>query len=150
MSRVGYVRLAALGAAMCLTGCVPAAFTVVPQISGRVVSCCGAPLPDAVVAIAPAEGHDAPSRRVDPDRRGRFQRAEERQWRLGLLVPAHAMGTPYTATAHHELRSSEPRPFGGRYLAQQFFGITNRTERYDLGDLIICVCPCASSDATKP
>src|SRR5829696_3465585 len=117
-------QLLILAGSIVLAGC---ASTVVPPVSGRVVDVTGAPIGGATVSIAPADASEARPRMVKTDRRGRFQRGEERRWFVALPVAAHAIGSKFTATASHGTRSA-PAQFGGALLRQQFLGLTNRSE----------------------
>ena len=139
-------QLLVLLAVAAVTGCVPATGTVVPRVSGRVVDLTGKPVAGATVSIEMLEMGEAP-RKVRTGRHGRFRRAEEKRWFLGVFLPVHAMGPELTATAWHQGMRSDPQRFGGGLLLQQFLGLGNPSKSYELGDLMLSEGP---SDRLTP
>lgn len=130
--------LLALNVAAALAGCVPATGTVVPRVSGRVVDTGGTPLAGATVKIVHADSPDEKPRKINTDAQGRFHRGEEKRWFMAVPVPAHAVEPEFIATASNDGKQSTPRRFGGDKLyKQQFLGVTNQSDGYDLGDLVI-------------
>ncbi len=130
--------LLAFGTAVALAGCVPATGTIVPRVSGRVVDMAGTPVADATVKIVRADSPDEKPRKINTDAQGRFHRGEEKRWFLAVPVAAHAVEPEFIATASHDGKQSTPKRFGGEQLyEQQFLGVTNPSEGYDLGDLVI-------------
>lgn len=130
----------AIGVAIGLQGlgCVPATFTVVPEVRGRVVSPAGDPLAGAKVRIAPADPEsDIRAAAVTADDLGRFRRAEQTRWGMVLLVPVDAIAPKFVATASHANRESAPSTFGGGLTHPHHFGFTNKSESFDIGDLIV-------------
>ena len=125
-----------------LIGCIPATATLVPQVSGRVVSGGGVPIHGATVRVAPEDKALADrSFTLKTDRRGRFRRAEQTRWSLAPFLPIDAIGPTFVATASHENVQSAPAHFGGGLTHLHFFGMGNKSKSFDLGDLTVYESP---------
>jgi hypothetical protein len=98
----------------------------------------GEPAPGAKVVIAPADGSsETPTVEVRADQRGQFRRRERTRWTIVPLLPLDALAPEFIATASHDGLESAPKPFGGGLAHPHRFGLTNKSESYDLGDLVI-------------
>jgi hypothetical protein len=125
-----------------LSGCIPATATLVPQVSGRVVSAHGVPIHGATVRVSPEDEALAErSFAVKTDRRGRFRRAEQTRWSLTPFLPIDAIAPTFVATASHENVQSAPAHFGGGLTHPHFLGIGNKSKSFDLGDLVVYESP---------
>lgn len=98
----------------------------------------GEPAAGAKVRIVPANGsserHEV---EVTTDTRGQFHRGEETQWTMVLLLPLDAIAREFVATAFYAGLESAPSRFGGGITNPHHFGLTNKSESVDLGDLVL-------------
>lgn len=124
-----------------VSGCVPATFTAVPEIKGRVVDASGDPVPGAAVKVRAVLEPDI-GFSLTCDQAGRFYRAEEAHGGLYIL-PMDNFGRRYRAVAVVDGQSSEPKVFGTPWSHVRVFGL-GATQRADLGDLRLV------SAATRP
>ena len=139
MRRRRLCQLLSLAALLHLAGCLPATWTVVPEVSGRVVTAAGEPAAGAKVRIARADDESSGERPVEvaAGRDGRFRRREQTQWTIVPLLPLDGIAPQFVATASHEDLASPPRPFGGGLSHPHHFGLTNKSKSFDLGDLVV-------------
>jgi hypothetical protein len=138
MRRRQLFQFLSLSAVLHLSGCLPATWTVVPEVKGRVVTATGEPAAGAKIRIVPADdSSEGRSVEVTADGRGQFRRAEETQWTMVLLLPLDAIAPEFVATASHAGRQSAPEKFGGGVMNPHHFGLTNKSESFDLGDLVV-------------
>ncbi len=118
-------------------GCLPATITVMPRISGRVVDSLGRPLAEAEVSIARTDkapnGH---SSHVTANQEGRFRRDEETRWTLAPVLPVDFV-SDFVAVASFHGSCSVPVRFGGNITNFHFLGLTNKSEAFELADLVI-------------
>jgi hypothetical protein len=134
-----------------LVGCLPATYTAVPRLTGRVVDSAGKPVAGAVVVVSVADdgtpSHglwqigpwqlDAGPWRVEADANGRFNRPEETHWSLAPLLPMDMMLPDYLAIASHGAARSQTYSFSFGIVNWHFFGLTNPTEAADFRDLVV-------------
>jgi hypothetical protein len=122
-----------------LAGCLPATWTIMPAVRGRVVTATGAPAAGATVRIveAGAPSEIASAVEVNAGADGRFVRAEETRWTIVPLLPLDAIAPRFIATASRAGVESDPKEFGGGITNPHHLGITNRSGPFDLGDLVI-------------
>jgi hypothetical protein len=123
---------------LCLTGCLPATWTRVPEVSGRVVDPGGRPIPGAVVSVVPDNPYQKElAFKMTSDNQGRFHHDDERQWTLEPLFPMDAIGTEFTATASYHGAQSPAWQFGGDISNAHFLNLGNRYPSFDIGPLVI-------------
>jgi hypothetical protein len=124
--------LATLTLTLFLSACVPATFTVVPEIKGRVLDSAGEPVPGAHVDVrALPEG--ARKFSLTCDESGRFYRGEEAQWGL-YIFPMDNFGRQYEAVSVVNGQSSNTKKFGTTWSHIRFLGL-GTVQTADLGDL---------------
>ena len=125
-----------------LGGCLPATWTVVPEVRGRVVTATGQPAPGAKVVISPAEtSSKTRALQVRADARGEFRQREKTRWTIVPFLPLDAYAEEFIATASHAGLESAPVQFGGGFKHPHHFGLTNKSESFDLGDLVLVQAP---------
>jgi hypothetical protein len=120
-----------------LAGCAPAAFTIVPEIRGRVVDVNGEPVSGASVHIT--KKADSPGREQDitlsTDSSGKFFRKEASMWGL-YIVPMDVFGTQFQIQARDATRRGKVTEFGRTWGHVRILGL-GKTDVADLGDLVI-------------
>src|SRR4051794_15288754 len=106
MRRKNHTRFSVLLILPILGGCLPATFTTVPEVKGRVTTMNGQPLPGAEVRIV----QKSPEKRewtLKADESGNFRQKESENWTLAPLLPLDALGPEFELTAKHGEQSSE-------------------------------------------
>ncbi len=133
-ARHGLVAATLAGAA----GCLPATYTAVPQLAGRVLDTTGRPVSGATVAVD-VDGGDAGDRALtlDTDGQGVFSRPEETHWWLAPVLPLDFLPKTYVAVTSAGAERSPPKACGGAITNYHFLGLTNPTAPANFGDLVV-------------
>lgn len=123
-----------------IAGCFPARFTVVPEITGRVVDADGNPVPGAAVTVTKASrsGDTAPIQ-LQCDSSGHFYRKAEAPWGL-YIVPMDPFGLTYEAVATANGKCSKPKTINSAWTQVRFFGL-GAVRSVDLGDMAATTRP---------
>lgn len=121
-----------------IEGCIPATTTIAPQVSGRVLDISGKPVDGAEIRVAIVDSHaGAASWKAASNARGQFHRDEQTRWCMAPLLPADFIAPEYVAVATRNDLHSAPKRFGRGIWNFHFLGLTNKTESFDLGDLVL-------------
>jgi Carboxypeptidase regulatory-like domain len=106
-----------------------------PDLHGRVVDSAGVPVSGAKVAVDGADSTH--SVQMKTDAKGGFSRHEEVRWAMVPLLPLDAIGPVYRAQASYGESRSEPKEAREGIMNPHFFGLGNKTDPVDFGDLVI-------------
>ena len=121
-----------------LAGCLPATYTAVPRLTGRVLDAAGRPVPGATVAVnVDGSGPGDRSWVLDADARGVFTRPEETRWWVAPVLPLDFLSKTYVAVASAGPRRSRSKAFGGGITNYHYLGLTNPAAAADFGDLVV-------------
>jgi hypothetical protein len=120
-----------------LPGCIPATFTRVPEIRGRVVDAAGQAMPGASVHLTrlPRYGGYNLDETLNSDTAGRFHRKEQAVWAV-FIVGEDNFGSRFQAVASFNGEQSAPREFGMAWSKVRLMGL-GAADVADLGDLKI-------------
>lgn len=119
-----------------LSGCIPATFTLVPEISGRVIDESGLPISGASIHLCKVNGFGGSlDEKLTSDDAGRFFREEQAKWGL-FIVPMDPFGSFFQAVATAEGQQSEIYEIKYPWSKVRFMGIGSK-DSMDIGDLQI-------------